>query len=223
MTTRLKDQGVTSKADQAYAIVRSKVLDGTCGPGYRLVIDQLVREHGISSVPWRESLRRLEAEGWVEIVPHVGAVVRGFDDDEWRRTILVLSRLEALAIAQSAPLFTTTDIAHARDLSSQVRDAIAVYDTADVSRLNREFFRHLCSRCEDPRLLELVERERTRVDLIRRASGVSLSRQMAVGLARNEEIVDLIESGANGAAIEQALHAHVAAVIAEVVDSESVS
>lgn len=223
MTTRTKDQGVTSKADQAYAIVRAKVLDGTCGPGYRLVIDQLVREHGISSVPWREALRKLEAEGWVQIVPNVGAVVRGYDDDEWRRTILVLSRLEALAIAQSAPLLTSADIAHARDLSSQVRGAIADDDTAAVSRLTREFFRHLCSRCGDPRLLELVERERVRLDMIRRAAGVNLSRQVAVGLARNEEILDLIESRADGTAIEQALHAHVAAIIAEVADSRSPS
>ena len=42
-----------SKAEQAYAILKQRILDGTFGPGQRLVIDQLGREYGISSVPWR--------------------------------------------------------------------------------------------------------------------------------------------------------------------------
>lgn len=53
-----------TKADQCYKILKARIVDGTYGPGYRLVIDQLSREHDISANPSRESVRRLEAEGW---------------------------------------------------------------------------------------------------------------------------------------------------------------
>ncbi len=93
-----------SKAEQAYAILRQGIMDGTYGPGQRLVIDQLGREHGISSVPWRESLRRLEAEGWVDIVPNAGAVVKTVELDSWQRTMGLLARLEGQGFAARAAI-----------------------------------------------------------------------------------------------------------------------
>lgn len=54
-----------SKPERAYLLVRSRILDGTYAPGDRLVIDALASELGISSVPVREAIRRLEAEGRV--------------------------------------------------------------------------------------------------------------------------------------------------------------
>src|SRR5690625_779757 len=128
-----------SKAEQAYDILRERIMDGTYGPGYRLVIDQLGREHGISSVPWRESLRRLEAEGWVEITPNVGALVKTFDTDAWMRTIRLLARLEGLGTALSAEFLTPEDITRARDLNRQMREAIENFDTNTFGRLNRQF------------------------------------------------------------------------------------
>jgi len=40
---------------------RSSILDGIYGPGYRLVIDRLAEEFGVSALPVREAVRRLEA------------------------------------------------------------------------------------------------------------------------------------------------------------------
>src|SRR5690606_31608157 len=131
------DVAAQSKADQCYDILKARVMDGTYGPGYRLVIDQLVREYGISSNPWRESLRRLEAEDWVEIVPHVGALVKTFDTDAWMRTIRLLARLEGLATALSAQRLTTEELARARALNQEMRDAIAAFDTGRFGDLNR--------------------------------------------------------------------------------------
>ena len=158
---------VKTKAEQAYDILKARIMDGTYGPGYRLVIDQLGREHGISSVPWRESLRRLEAEGWVDIVPNVGALVKTFDTGAWMRTIRLLARLEGLATALSAARFTDADIAKARQLNEAMRDSLTEFDMGSFGALNRQFHEHLCSRCEDERLTGLVHAEWIRMDLIR--------------------------------------------------------
>src|SRR5260221_11723157 len=51
-----------NKHDQAYSIMRKRILNGTYVPGYRLKIDALARELGISPIPIREATRRYEPQ-----------------------------------------------------------------------------------------------------------------------------------------------------------------
>lgn len=197
-----------SKAEQCYEILKQRVMDGTYGPGYRLVIDQLVREYGISSNPWRESLRRLEAEGWVDIVPHVGALVKTFDTDAWHRSIRLLARLEGLATALSAQRLSPAEIAQARDLNSEMGEAITSLDTTRFGALNRRFHQLLCSRCDDDRLADLVAAEWSRMDVIRRSAFWYAPGRAQASLGEHDELLDLIESGADPAVIEDTAKQH---------------
>lgn len=198
----------TTKAEQAYEILRAKLVAGTLGPGHRLVIDQLVREHGISSVPWRESLRRLEADGWVDIVPNAGAVVKSFDTHAWMRTIRLLSRIEALATAISAEHLTASDLDRAADLNDQMRAALADLDLARFGRLNRAFHEVLCERCDDERLLGLVTNEWVRMDLIRRSVYWNAPGRARASLDEHTALLGLIRSGASADDVEAAVRRH---------------
>jgi len=197
-----------SKAEQSYRILKERIMDGTYGPGHRLVIDQLGREFNISSVPWRESLRRLEAEGWVDMSRNVGAVVRTFDEGAWHRTLRLLARLEGLATALSAPNMTADDIALARDLNAQMERALTDLDTVRFGKLNRQFHEHLCSRCGDDRLLDLVTTEWTRLELIRRSAFWYAPGRAQASLVEHDSLVDLIEGHADVEMIETAAKRH---------------
>lgn len=198
----------TSKAEQAYAILRRGIMDGTYGPGQRLVIDQLGREHGISSVPWRESLRRLEAEGWVDIVPNAGAIVKTVELDSWQHTMGLLARLEGYATALSAPRLDAQLIADARDLNKRMGDALADFDPQQFGKLNRTFHELLCSQSDDPRLNNLVHAEWTRLDLIRRTAFWYAPGRALASLAEHDSILDLIETGADADLIETSVREH---------------
>lgn len=197
-----------SKTEQAYEILKARIMDGTYGPGYRLVIDQLGREHGISSVPWRESLRRLEAEGWVDIVPNVGALVKTFDTDTWKRTIRLLARLEGLATALSAENLTAADIAHARALNRAMSESLANFDTNRFGALNRQFHELLCSRCDDERLVTMVHQEWLRMDIIRRSAFWYAPGRAVASITEHDALLDLIESGADADEIETEARQH---------------
>ncbi|WP_230977240.1 GntR family transcriptional regulator [Georgenia yuyongxinii] len=197
-----------SKAEQAYAILKARIMDGTYGPGFRLVIDQLGREHHISSVPWRESLRRLEAEGWVDIVPNVGALVKTFDTGEWERTIRLLARLEGLATSLAAKNLSKDELAEARALNKGMGDSLANFDIGRFGKLNREFHELLCSRCGDERLTGMVTAEWTRMDLIRRSAFWYAPGRAVASLAEHDAILDLIEAGADPEMIETAARRH---------------
>lgn len=197
-----------SKAEQAYRILKERIMDGTFGPGHRLVIDQLGREYNISSVPWRESLRRLEAEGWIEMVRNVGAVVKTFDTHSWERTMRLLARLNGLATALSAERLTAEDIAQARQLNRDMGDALANFDPARFGALNRRFHELICSRCDDDRLNDLVHSEWTRLELIRRSAFWYAPGRALASLAEHDAILDLIEGGADAELIETAARRH---------------
>jgi DNA-binding GntR family transcriptional regulator len=199
---------VASKAEQAFQILKERIMDGTYGPGHRLVIDQLTREHGISSVPWRESLRRLEAEGWVEIVPNVGALVRTFDTDAWQRGLCLVARIGGYATALSAPQLTTADLAEAHDLNRQMGDALAGFDPARFGRLNRRFHELLASRAGDVRLLDMVGNEWARLELIRKSAFWYAPGRAQAALGEHDHILELIESGAAADEIEEAAKRH---------------
>jgi len=199
---------VPSKAEQAFQILKERIMDGTYGPGHRLVIDQLVREHGISSVPWRESLRRLEAEGWVEIVPNVGALVRTFDTDAWQRGLSLVARLGGYATALSAPHLTPDDLEQAHTLNRRMAEALTSFDPASFGRLNREFHELLASRAEDRRLLGMVMNEWARLELIRKSAFWYAPGRAQAALAEHDGILELVEAGAAPEAIEAAAKQH---------------
>lgn len=198
----------TSKAEQCYQILRERIMDGTYAPGHRLVIDQLVREFGISSVPWRESLRRLEAEGWVDIVRNVGALVKTYETDSWQLSMNLLARLEGYATARSAPNLTQDDLTVARLLNRDMAQALTDFDPARFGALNREFHQLLCSKCNDQRLCDMVAAEWTRLDLMRRSAFWYAPGRALASLAEHDGIMDLIEGGADPEMIETAARRH---------------
>ena len=211
----------TSKAEQAYAILKTGIMDGTYGPGYRLVIDQLSRDHGISSVPWRESLRRLEAEGWVDIVPNVGALVMTFDTDAWKHSIRILARLEGLATALSAKRFTAADLAAARALNRAMGDALSDFDTTRFGALNRQFHELLCSRSGDDRLYGMIRAEWTRMDIIRRSAFWYAPGRAVASITEHDALLDMIERGETEEAIETEARKHELRTLEAVLDHDA--
>src|ERR1044071_6821228 len=72
---------VTSVVDQAYIAIRDRIDDGRLARGSRLHQEDLAAELGVSRTPVREALRRLAAEGRVEMLTNRGARVADIDLD----------------------------------------------------------------------------------------------------------------------------------------------
>jgi DNA-binding GntR family transcriptional regulator len=70
---------VTSVVDQAYVAIRDRIDDGRLARGTRLHQEDLAAELGVSRTPVREALRRLAAEGRVELLTNRGARVADID------------------------------------------------------------------------------------------------------------------------------------------------
>jgi DNA-binding GntR family transcriptional regulator len=199
---------VASRIDECYALLKERILDGTYGPGHRLVLDQLGRDTGISTIPWRESMRRLEAEGWIEMVPNVGARVATFDAGEWARTQRLLARLEGLATALAAPELSNEELAEARRINRDMAEALADFDPMRFSQLNKHFHVMICHRAPDPHLIALLDTEWSRLDLIRRSIFSHAPGRAVQSVTEHDGLLDLLEEHADADTIEAAARQH---------------
>ena len=86
--------------------------------------------------------------------------------------------------------------------------ALADFDVVRFGRLNREFHQLLCSRCDYPRLNDLVVSEWARVELIRRSAFWYAPGRAQASLAEHDGILDLTEAGADADVIETAAREH---------------
>src|ERR1700730_17513633 len=73
--------------------IRTWILDGTFDLGSRLNQQVLAERLGVSIIPVRESLRHLEAEGLVEILPRRGAFVAKLSLEEVVEVITIRARV----------------------------------------------------------------------------------------------------------------------------------
>ena len=94
MTTLVTDSALV---DQIAAMLQSRVLRGELASGTRLRQERLASEFGVSRTPVREALRKLQANGYVELAPYRGAIVRGPSSREIREAYVVRAELEGLA------------------------------------------------------------------------------------------------------------------------------
>ena len=75
---------VQSVADQVYAVLRERIAEGEIERGSRLHQEDLAKEFGVSRTPVREALRRLAAEGLVDLFANRGARVATATDEQLR-------------------------------------------------------------------------------------------------------------------------------------------
>jgi DNA-binding GntR family transcriptional regulator len=98
-TILLVKQSLTRRV---HAALRSKLLDGTLPPGSRLEYKQLAIDLGVSTTPVREAVMQLASEGFVELIPSLGAVVRALNQNSARECYEVREAVETFAALKAA-------------------------------------------------------------------------------------------------------------------------
>ncbi|WP_182354306.1 GntR family transcriptional regulator [Flaviflexus huanghaiensis] len=194
----------TSKSDQVYATLRTRIIDGYYSPGYRLVLSTLAAEFGVSTVPVREAIRWLEAEGLVEYTHNVGAQVSRVDATSYAESMSVLAVLEGAVTALSAPHLTEADLeeAEAYNREMALMTQAPSFDSNVYRRLNGHFHSTLSLRCPNERMHSLMTTEAERVNRIRRTSFRFTSSRSRLSVEQHDHLIHLIRIGADPGEIE---------------------
>ena len=111
-------------ADKVYDELRKALIEGTYPPGSRMTEQDVASRVGVSRTPVREAMRRLEAEGLVSVVPHHGAFVRTWSDDDAEDVFELRLLIEALVAERAAENVGTAQLVRLRSLAeAQISEA----------------------------------------------------------------------------------------------------
>lgn len=193
----------TPLRDQTRDAIRQRIIDGRLTPGTRLVERELAAELQVSRVPVREALRMLESEGFLEVVPRRGVVVRRLTRRDVEELFDVRQSLEVLATRRAAERATPADLARLRSLLDQVARAIEAGDSEAVGQGNEAFHDALIALSDNALLASMLEPLQGRLHWLFRQN--QDSGQL---LAEHRQIYDAVASGDPERAAAQAL-AHV--------------
>ena len=100
---------VTLVADE----LRRRIMAGAIPEGQQLRQEALAADLGVSRIPVREALRQLEAEGFVSIASHRGAVVSKLSLDEIAELFELRIRLECWLLGLAVPQMRGSDLEEA--------------------------------------------------------------------------------------------------------------
>ena len=197
-----------SKSEQAYRLILDRINSGEYGPGYRLVLAPIANELGMSVVPVREAIRRLEAENFVTFELNIGAQVSLVKEAEYQHTMQTLALVEGSATALSAPEITADQIRRAREINEKMRQRLKNFDPHQFTELNLEFHSVLFETCPNPHILDLVHRGWNRMRVLRDSSFSFIPGRAQSSVEEHERLLSLIEEGASPIEIELAAREH---------------
>ena len=196
--------GFRTKADLVHEELRARLLRGELRPGDRVPIATLARELGVSAIPVREGVKRLEAEGLLAFETHKGAVVPRLDAAAIEEMFAIRAELEGLAVRRAAATLTPERLGELRAILDGMERAAAEGDAEAYAQGNRAFHVTIYRSQPYARLTTMIETLWDRTDPCSRIFARD-TRAIDASVREHEAILAALVRG-DGEAAEAHLH-----------------
>jgi DNA-binding GntR family transcriptional regulator len=181
---------------QAYAHIRSMVLEGTLKPGTKVVVRELSEHLNLSATPIKAALAALERDGFLTAIAHRGYFVTRVSVKDMREIYELREVLDGIAARNAAVRIDcaqwVTEVL--RPLHARQQKCVLVGDAAGYSDADLEFHRSIWYASENVRLAQVAD---NLVGQIRFGSGSSstLPGRVQQALGEHRVIMDALEAG----------------------------
>ncbi|SES18768.1 GntR family transcriptional regulator [Psychrobacillus sp. OK032] len=146
-----------TKSEKVYEFLRAKILAAEYKPGDRLIIRKIARQLEVSDIPVREAIKKLTADGLLEIKSHSGARIAPFNIKNLEEMFLIRLELEPLATRLAAKSATNEEIMLLENLVLEMEQHLKNNDIEEYTHTNREFHKQLYRSSHAPVLIEIIE------------------------------------------------------------------
>lgn len=143
------------------ASLRTAILSGRLPGGMPLRQEELATAFGVSRMPVREALRKLEAQALLDFIPHKGAVVTEISAADAADIYAIRMALEPAVFERSIPHLASDDFQRAEELIAEMDHE---QDAGLMGALNRRFHMTLYGAAGCPKLIALTESHLTVFD-----------------------------------------------------------
>lgn len=153
----MEKKNFSTKTEMVYEQIKENIVNGLIEQGEKIIAREYAKEFGVSDIPVREALKKLESEGLVENVPHVGTRVCKIDIQKAKEIFAVRLELEAYATRLAAETADENGIEELQKLINDLNQALGKADIKKVSRLNTAFHKKLYELSGNSLLCEMID------------------------------------------------------------------
>ncbi|MBW2370527.1 MAG: GntR family transcriptional regulator [Deltaproteobacteria bacterium] len=132
------------------------ILSGKIAPGERLITETIVNRLGVSPMPVREALTRLEASGFLYPNKKREKVVIKLSKESLEETLNIRLVLETMAVEKAVPHRSEKTIERLEDLHNQYVKTYSPFDSDESLRVNRKFHFTIYKEARMPILLRHI-------------------------------------------------------------------
>ena len=178
-------------AAEAAELLRRRILAGDLKAGQPIRQEQIAQELGVSRIPLREALKQLEAEGFVSIEPHKGAVVAALSAAEVEELFELRLRLEGWLLADAIPRMQASDFAELAAINEESR---VLDNLARWGEINWRLHEALYRPAGRPISLKFLKRIHDNLDRYIRLQ-ITLTRDWDRAHRDHQELIELSRAG----------------------------
>ncbi len=139
MAAKQNGNGQETQRERVYREVRRALMGGAFEPGQKITVASLASALGVSTMPVRESLRRLAAEQALEMRPNRSVRVPRLSRTDILKLREVRELIEGYAVFEAAHQITSAELGEVTQLMIALMAARARQDGRQLARLNEEF------------------------------------------------------------------------------------
>lgn len=195
----------STKTELVYEHLKENIINGLIEQGEKIVAREVARQLGVSDIPVREALKKLESEGLVENVPHVGSRVSAVNIQKANEIFAIRTELEAFATRLAAQNAKADEVEELQKIVDEINTALLNADVRKISRLNTAFHQRLYQLSGNEMLCELIISLMDRSQYSRSVFTLIPDRKEKSN-QEHQEIVDALRKG-NAEEAEKALRA----------------
>lgn len=195
-------------SENAYTKLKTMIYGGDLSPGERLIERDLAKQLGISRIPLRESMARLENEGLIRSVPNRATHVEDFEPRDLLEIYSMRLWLEPPAARVAALKRTKRLVTELRTLCDKMAECIHRNDVAKLDEADYEFHYAIVLASEHRRLIRAYETSHIRITGLR-TDYITQSAQSSKELATQHEVIIRAIERCEPQNAEQAAYNHV--------------
>ena len=143
--------------DRVYQHTRNAILMGEYPPGFPLRVQELATLNGVSTIPVREALRRLEAARLIESVANKGARVAQLSFPDLADAYRIRTILEVEAVRLAFPRLAPEDLTTARELKEEMTRLFEEDRIEDAHEAHRKLHFLIYEKTDSTWLLHIIQ------------------------------------------------------------------
>ncbi len=173
--------------------LRSLLVEGVIAPGSKLNERELAESLNVSRTPIREAIKRLAADGLVELIANRGAIAVQLSHTDVVHTFDVIAQLEGYSGELAAKNISTATLSELEALQYEMMASYARRDLSNYYKLNLRIHHLINQAANNPVLTQLFSQVNARIEALRfRSNQNGVKWEKAV--EEHQEMIDALKT-----------------------------